>query len=646
MRNTAERVARFPRRSALFLVGLWLFAPFALEDVAARVYSPRVLSPHNADAYSMKTFRRFARWRHLTGDALAWEVYKYLADTRTGLFHMNQVLEGDDTLSEFRTVRDPVKIINVYGYGYCYILGPVLAGVCEGIGLGPARTLSLPGWKHVAAEVFYEGQWHYLDVDVRAVFRRPDGRLASLQEARTDPSLWTGRGPLFFPKDPLQRTRRVYETTAVLYYHDFYQSGHTLDFVLRQGERFTRWWTPQGGRWHHLPEYNRNSWLRRLLEKPPRGPKPNHRDFSVHNYGNGCFVYEPNLRRPSTDFEDGALDFANVRPAEDGLRLVGPGEGYAVFEVRSPYVIVPLVGDLDTTDDDREASVLEVDASGVTVQLSLDNGLTWQTVGTPAGSARFDLTRFVSGRYGYWLRLNFPPGRTDAVVRRLKLTTWVQVAPAALPSLRRGENRMQLVVGDHYGLSTRVFEWTSNTSRPEGFFKYLEAPPQDYDPARKTARIRGDVTVRIDSPRGTRIAWFRAEGSFRTHQGPAAARTRNWIAFAVDDSTRFRTVYKADVPTYTNHWHYNAHAEVRLDEPARTLRVRFHGDPAFNNFRIYTHCVDERPWRPSPVVVTHVWTENGRQRSHTVRLERPGPYVVSVDGDPQDVSVELSVPSR
>lgn len=176
-------------------------------------FAPRVVSEDRADAYSLTTFAQHPRWRGLSGDALAWELYQYLADTRTGLFHMNEVLEGDDDLNEYRTIRDPIKIINVYGYAYCAILGPVMAGIAEGVGLGEARTLVLPGWQHVASEVFYEGRWHYLDIDVRAVFRRPDGTLASMDETRADDTLWTGRGPLFFPKDDLQRTREVYRTT-------------------------------------------------------------------------------------------------------------------------------------------------------------------------------------------------------------------------------------------------------------------------------------------------------------------------------------------------------------------------------------------------------------------------------------------------
>src|SRR6185295_13228318 len=54
--------------------------------LAARLYSPRVVSPHVADSYSMRTFADFPRWKNLTGDARAWEVFQYLTDERTGLF--------------------------------------------------------------------------------------------------------------------------------------------------------------------------------------------------------------------------------------------------------------------------------------------------------------------------------------------------------------------------------------------------------------------------------------------------------------------------------------------------------------------------------------------------------------------------------
>ncbi|GAH64603.1 unnamed protein product, partial [marine sediment metagenome] len=63
----------------------------------AAEHAPRVLSPHNADAYSMKTFAQFYRWKDLTGDAKVYEVFKYLVDKRTGIFPMGAgAWEGTD----------------------------------------------------------------------------------------------------------------------------------------------------------------------------------------------------------------------------------------------------------------------------------------------------------------------------------------------------------------------------------------------------------------------------------------------------------------------------------------------------------------------------------------------------------------------
>jgi hypothetical protein len=667
-----------PRLIALLL--LLASAPFAI----AREYAPRVVSPQRADAYSMQTFAQFPRWRGLRDDALAWQVYQYLVDTRSGLFHCNEVLEGDDALSEYRTIRDPVKIINVYGYAYCGILGPTMAGVWEDMGAGPARTVTLPGWSHVLAEARYGGKWHYLDLDVRAAFRRADGTLASLDEARHDPSLWHGRGPLFFPNDDLEHARRIYERTRVENYYGFSQSGHTMDFVLRQGESFTRWWTPQGGRWNHRLEWNREGWLRQLVEQPPRGPKPNHRDFSIHNHGNGQLLYRPNLSNRSSDFADGVYDARNVRPTAAGLSLQAPGEGYAIFEVRSPYVIVPKVGPLDSLAGDREAAQVELDAAGASLALSLDNGLTWRDLplpaenvsgtlrvlppasgypsGTPTNAARrcpvpdtsgcLDLTPQVAGRYGYLLKIHLHGQPGQALVRRLAITTWVQVAPASLPVLAAGVNRMEYRTGDHYGRKTRVLEIRSEAGKPEETLKYLVARPADYDPARKTDRIHGPAVVRAEAPPGTKIAWLVIEGSFATHQGPAARNTRNSMAYAVDRGAGggpaaedFREIFRADMPADVSHWHTNAHREIRLERPAERVFVRYVGDPALNNFHIFAHCLDDGRVSAQPVAITHRWHERGGPRTQTVTLRQPGPYEITAGDEPVCDSIELAVPS-
>jgi hypothetical protein len=627
-------------------------AALAPGSAPAREYSPRVISPHNADAYSMKTFAQFHRWRNLEGDARAWEVFCYLTDPRTGLFPLGQpILEGRDTLSEYRTVRDPVKLLNVYGYGFCGILGPTMAGIAEEMGLGPSRTLILPGWHHVVAETHYGGKWHYLDLDVRAAFRRPDGSLASMADAQHEPGLWKSpQGPRFFPLDPIDEVRKVYEKTPVKPYYGYFSGGHTMDYVLRQGETFTRWYTPQGGRWLHGEHHHKEEFFRKLFEREPRGPKCKHAGWTIHSHGNGRFVYQPNLTNRSSDFDDGVYDSSNVRTSKDGLTVKEAGRGHAAFEVRSPYIIVPQVGKLETTEDDREASVVTLEAAGETrLMISLNNGLSWRLVekGTQDGDRIvFDLTPHVSGTYGYLLRVNLKGEPGKAVVRFLNVTTWTQVAPASLPSLRKGSNRMEYRTGDHHGFRSRVLAIQTNGSDREDFLQYLHEPSRDLDPDRKTARAKGEFVVKVEAPPRTKIAWLSAGGSFHTHQGSDTKNTRNAIAYAAGEPTDFRTLYTANVPEGQDHWHYNADREVKLDVPAHIVYLRYVGDPGVNNLRIYAHCIDDQPPAAAPVLITHAWTEKGASRSKQVRLDRPGSYEVTTTDEPADESIELVVPSR
>ena len=107
----------------------------------------------------------------------------------------------------------------------------------------------------------------------------------------------------------------------------------------------------------------------------------------------------------------------------------------------------------------------------------------------------------------------------------------------------------------------------------------------------------------------------------------------------------YRTFYESKIPEYQSHWHYNADVEVRLDQAAPTVYLRYVGDPGVNNVRTYAHCLRETPCTSSPVVITHGWNEDGDLRRKTVRLKQPGPYEVVTEGDPDDEFVEIAVPS-
>ena len=230
------------------------------------------------------------------------------------------------------------------------------------------------------------------------------------------------------------------------------------------------------------------------------------------------------------------------------------------------------------------------------------------------------------------------------MVRSLEIVTWVQLHPASLPSLRKGVNRMEYVSGDHHGLPTHVMEIRASGGDREAFLTRLIEVPPDYEPSRRTGRAVGAFVARFEAPPGSRVAWFSAGGAFAAHQGADAPRTRNSMAWAAERPEGFRTFYVSEIPADNSHWHTNADVEVKLEQPARAVFVRYTGDPGVDSLRIYAHCVHEKSCAPSPVKITHAWREGGRLKTHEVFLERPGDYEISVGEEPEDEWIELSSP--
>jgi hypothetical protein len=641
--NSTGAVVRAVALSFLGLIGT--------QVCRAKVLCVRVTSEHTADTTDLGRFRQFSQWKDKTVNDLALAIWRYLCDYETGVYHFNEVLDGPDSFDEYATVRDPLKILNVYNMGYCGIFGPVLDGIFQGVGFEQGRSFGLVKWNHCATEVWYDNAWHYFDMDVRGLLLDGRGTVVSLEEAQRNRSLWVTPPKQiepFFPNEADKgRVFEIYHDSPVYRYYRWFEAAHTMDFCLRQGESFTRWWTPQGGRWNHLPRYSREKWVRDLILTAPVGMKPNHRDFTPWNHGNGLFHYAPNLSARSTDFQDGVYMVRNLTPGEQGLHLVHAGDAEAVFEVFTPYIIVVKINDIDDPGDDAEASVVTLDAAmPVDLAVSLDHGLTWKPVRTvPAGKQTVDLTSLVKGTYGYLLRLSASGSEKQAAIKSLSIDTWVQVAPISIPRLKRGENHLQYEVGDRYGLKTVPMLVSPDTSHPKDLEKYVVAMPENYDPQRHTSRILGDVTLRLAAPAGMKIAWLTVGATFRTHQGEQAVNTDNRIAYAVGEPKDFTEVYRSQVPTWVSHWRYNWDTDLRLDRPAQAIYVKFHGDPGLNTMRACLHLSPENPPSTS-VQVTHTYNLDGRRYEKIVDLAAPGAYTVSCDGDPQDVSLTVAVPSR
>ncbi|HEY4258554.1 MAG TPA: hypothetical protein VGM98_00280, partial [Schlesneria sp.] len=101
-----------------------------------------------------------------------------------------------------------------------------------------------------------------------------------------------------------------------------------------------------------------------------------------------------------------------------------------------------------------------------------------------------------------------------------------------------------------------------------------------------------------------------------------------------------------DRPTAQSHWHYNVDREIKLDQPADAVYVRYDGRPALNSYRLFAHCIDDAPLPGTPLQVTHRWTEAGQSREYSQTLEDgTTSYQIQAGAQPINASIELAVPS-
>ena len=623
---------------------------------AGQVYCPRITSEHNADTTDLLRFRNFHKWKDKQNGDLAVTIYQYLCDYDTGIYHFYEMLDGKDPFFDFAIMREPLKMLNAYNMGFCGIFGATGEGIFNGVGFKTGRSFGLAAWSHNATEIFYDNAWHYFDVDLRGAVMKPDGTIASLEEVRTNKQLWVnslGKIKPYFPHhssntEEISKVADIYARNypaGVTLQYRWFQGSHTADYSLRPGESFTRWWDDKTGRWNHYPSYNKEQWVRNLINTPPVGMKPNHRDFTRWNHGGGLFHYEPKLTTGSGDLQAGALVVNGLKPGAEGLKLTAKS-GSVIFNMFTPFPIVARINDLDNVDDDSEAVMITLDtAIPVTVDISTDNGITWQEAGkTKSGRTTLDATRIVKRAYGYQLKLSAAGKKSATAIRSLKVDTWVQVGPISLPRLMKGTNKLRYETGDRFDQATVPMLVIPNCGDPEDLRKYVVEMPTDYDPRRNQSRINGSVILKCQAPAGQKIVWLSAGGTFNAREGEGVSGNGNMMFYAVDEPKDFKEVYKASIPDWCDHWRYNYDTDIRLDKPAETVYVKYIGNPGVSVLRACLHLTLPRP-ADTLIRITHGYKLNAKDQEKTVEMDKPGEYTVDCDGEVENVFIRMEKPS-
>lgn len=319
---------------------------------------------------------------------------------------------------------DPVRLVNVYGYGLCDASANALALLWEGSGL-KARVWYLSG--HVVPEVYYNGAWHLLDPDHEVYYLEDDGRtIASVEEVATSPTLILrmadekGRDPAGFKAESMAR---LYTTQ-----NDNNVSGpvgsvdHTVLLNLHSGERLVRYARRQMCYFSKFPG-----------KDPPI-------------YSNAELIFEPNLREYF--WKDNFQTHTNLAlPTDDGilspaLHLAdGKSTGECSVRIESPFVIVRSTL--------RLTVVRASEQTLCRVLIGFPGYRGWQEIlSAPiVGTAKYkiELTNALAGRYDFLLKFELAdesPGEVG--IDALRLENIVQCSPKTFPALQSGKNDVQI----------------------------------------------------------------------------------------------------------------------------------------------------------------------------------------------------------
>ena len=263
-----------------------LLAVTLSTSLSGAIYSPWVLSEHTPDFRDPARFRKFTVWKDLKDRDLAIGVWKYLTDPVTGTYHFTDMYEYPrEPYWEVKMVQDPMKLLNVYGFAVCNMHSSLTCGLYKGMGFEKVR---MAGWEqyHATPEIFWSGQWHYVDIDERAYVLDDKGDLASGEALFKHPEWWEPSSRKVSPFYPQNGGLRGVKTMAShgppFYSYNWFDGGYTPDFVLRPGERVERFFQPQGY-WRFADSYKEGG-SRKIVSRDPRGPKSG--GYSENAYGN------------------------------------------------------------------------------------------------------------------------------------------------------------------------------------------------------------------------------------------------------------------------------------------------------------------------------------------------------------------------
>jgi hypothetical protein len=592
----------------------------------------RVTSDRVADVSSLEAWKASFLRDGMTDEE------KALAAWRTVASFQHQDAPPVEHLANEGTVCDPIKLFNVYGYGFCSMASAGVAALCRHAGL-EAR-----GWginAHSVSEVRWEGAWHLLDSSLINYFKKADGKIASVEELIAATNEWyaqnpgykgngdkivafhkTGgwqgwkRGPELLKGAPTiddtgwwpakthgwYSTMQEYDGTgggagnkAFLYEYG-YSQGYRLDLRLRPGERLTRNWSNRG--LHvNMKDGGAPGCMTMKTGTDALVYTPKYGDLAPGRVGNGTLEYDVPVKTPA--YRAGAIEASNLEP---GRAAAADASKPGVLVLRMPSSYVYLSGKLS------------LKASGeASVSFSDNHGLDWREL---PKAEEIDLTPHVFRRYDY--RLRFELRGKGAALESLRLVHDVQHSQRALPALGEGRNLVEFSAGPPEG--TITLEGSVDLSKKGKQLVYTDFHPE-------LSGLEPNLFVG-DGGKGELTFPVRTPGDllrlrFGAHYRARDARDGIDYQVSFDGGKGWKTVDRAPGGV-AGHCKYVAFADVPAG--AREAKVRY-AMTSRNATGILGFRIDADYREPDggfrPVKLTYRWEEAGQAKEQVRVARRP-----------------------
>jgi hypothetical protein len=584
---------------------------------------------------------------------------KALALHRFGMAHFIHFDGPKEERDEY--VTDPMKLIGVYGYALCGNNSSAMNALYNAAGL-KARKLSVPG--HSIPEVWFEGKWNYIDTDMFGYVFLPDGRIASVDELVKEPELFLKqKNPPdpYYPFDEKDAMASVFRNAKPHPDYHPYANAHLMNLGLRTGESARLFYRPQGrGRYFLSPDFRKDLgtvYKDYWVTGPVRLGSLAWTDKPPAAYGNGLLEYHPDLRSEAFAIENPRREGITIGREKGAPPLSASAKDQPaslIVKVTTPWVISGLQNDLIHFGDETDGAVVSglfwrPDASDETrILVSIDKGQTWQKAWQNLdylGAVPFhvDLTRFVNGEYGYWLKFEWVDrkGRGRVGLEDLKVKTWVELSPMGLPRIAAGKNTFRL--------STKPLRAFYNQSRWDrgqplpgqqtenlaavNTFPYLR--PQD-----------GSRTGVLTFPAGTDGTLEELRVSIRARALRGSQGLSIALSLSEDGGATWRELERFEPhPEHRMNamWFNHVIRNAQLNGAACKLKLTISGGGL--DQVIANSLVREVPASPGPLRITHLWQEGNRSRTavhNFVPGSRESSYEVTAAG-PELMNQELRI---